>query len=108
MTEDEYIKKASRLDAWFKFQVTVLMVAVLIGLGYLIHIQLNQASIDTAHIATYDKNISTQIEQNHQTQQLELKADADIKGYVKCIALTLSTTPTGHSPNLAKCETSIP
>jgi regulatory protein YycH of two-component signal transduction system YycFG len=101
MNEQEYIKKASRLDRIFKFMITTIALTILVILTYLINVVVTQNQRDIAHIAAYDKNITAQI------QQETLKVDDDIKSYIKCIALNLSTTPVDQVPNLAKCEVSV-
>jgi hypothetical protein len=107
MNEQEYIKKASRLDRIFKFMITTIALTILVILTYLINVVVTQNQRDIAHIAAYDKNITAQIQQDHQIQQETLKVDDDIKSYIKCIALNLSTTPVDQVPNLAKCEVSV-
>jgi len=103
MNEQEYVKKAARLDRIFKFMLTMIGLILLVGLVYLINVVATQNQRDVAHIADYDKNITAQIQLNRQSQQLELKVDSDIKNYVKCVALNLDSTPQGQTPNLAKC-----
>jgi len=104
MNEQEYVKKATRLDRIFKLMLTIVALILLVGLAYLINVVVTQNRRDTAHIAAYDKNITAQVQLNHQSQQQGLKVDSDIKNYVKCVALTLYSTPKGQTPNLTKCE----